>query len=285
MTTPNFSIQVQPALSLADTRITAMANGPKIVGTPLDNDGLWRVVQEWAKANRPHSKLDAFGADWVPMRLQVVNDQVAPSVELQPVAIGHRLVDNSDSDIPQEASVEFSAEVTSEISIGTSRDVTAGVEFTVGVEVGSEFAKTSASTSYSLSTTVGQSKTKSQSFSVSTTEGTSITVPPRQIALIVGLVQKGVLVFEVDIAFRPETYAHCGIGTINASGTKRWDTVNGAQLAPFCGCVRPSDVFPLHLPFASEVSTKVVAPLPNTHPTVIANALQKAVEEYGANNV
>ena len=281
MTIPTFSIQVKPALSLADTRISASANGPKIVGTPLDNDGLYRVLQEWVKANRPSSTFDYFAQDWCPTKLVVVNDRVLPKVELQPVAIGHRLVDNSDSDIPQEASVEFSAEVSGETSIGTSRDVTAGVEFTVGVEVGSEFAKASASTSYSLSTTIGQSQTKSQSFSVATTEGTSITVPPRQIALIVGLVQKGVLTFDIDIAFRPESYATVQVGTKNASGTKRNDILNGNDLAPYCGSVRPSDVFQIRLPFASEVSTKVVAPIPNTHPAVVAYELQKAVKEYG----
>ena len=155
--------------------------------------------------------------------------------------------------------------------------------FTVGVEVGSEFAKASASTSYSLSASVGQTKSESQSFSVSTTEGTSITVPPRQIALIVGLVSKGVLTFDVDVAFRPETYAHCGIGTENASGTRRWDTVNGTDLAPYCAGVRPSDVFSIRLPFASEVTTKVVAPLPSTRPADIADALSKAVGEYQGN--
>ena len=281
MTTPTFSIAVEPALSLADTRITAKATGPKIVGTPLDNDGLYRVLLEWVKSNRPKSTFDYYAQDWVPMRLQVVNDKVAPKVELDPVAIGHRLVDNSDSDIPQEASVEFSAEVTGETSIGTSLDVTAGVEFTVGVEVGSEFAKASASTSYSLSTTVGKSTTKSQSFSVATSEGTSITVPPRQIALIVGLVQKGVLVFDVDIAFRPESYASVQVGTKNASGTPLNDILNGNDLAPYCGSVRPSDVFQIRLPFASEVSTKVVAPLPSTHPAAVAYALRQAVQEYG----
>lgn len=276
----NFLIQVQPALTLADTKISVTAQGPKTSGTPLDNDGLERVCREWAAANRPHSTFYAFGADWVPTRLVVVNDKVAAKVALEPIAIGHRIIDNSDSDIPQEASVDFSAEVTGEISIGTSVEVTAGVEFTVGVEVGSEFAKASASTSYSLTTSVGKSVEKTHSFSVGTTEGASITVPPRQIALIVGLVSKGVLTFDVDIAFRPEAYAHCGIGTENASGTRRWDTVDGIGLAPYCSGVRPSDVLPIQLPFASETTTKVVAPLPSTNPVVIADALHRAVNEY-----
>ena len=278
-----FDIQVEPALSLADTRITAKPVGPKISGEPLDNDGLRRVAQAWAKANYPNSTMYAYGADWVPMRLAVVNDRVAPKVELQPIAIGHRVVDNRDSDIAQGASVDFSAEVTGEVSVGTSREVTAGVQYSVSLEVGSEFAKASASTTYSLSATVGQSKTQSQSFSVSTTEGTSITVPPRQIALIVGLVSKGVLTFDIDIAFRPEAYAHCGIGTVNASGTRRWDTVGGNALAPYCAGVRPSDVFSVRLPFASEVTTKVVAPLASTEPSVVADALAHAVGEYQDN--
>ena len=276
----NFNIQVEPALSLADTRITAQAIGPKIVGTPLDNDGLYRVLLEWVKANRPHSTFDYYAADWVPMRLRVVNDRVAPRIELQPIAVGHRVIDNSDSDIDQEASVDFSAEVTSEVSIGTSVDVTAGVSFTASVEVGSEFAKASASTTYSVSTTVGHSKTESQSFSVSTSEGTKVTVPPYQIALIVGIVSKGILTFDVDIGFRPEDYAHVQVGTKNASGTKRADNLTGKDLAPYCGSVRPSDVLSLRLPFASEVTSKVVAPLPDTQPATVANAIQNAVNEY-----
>ena len=284
MSSLQFQISVEPALSLADTRITAQTVGPKISGEPMDNDGsLWRVAKLWAEAHYPHSTMYAIGADWVPTRLVIVNDQVAPKVELDPIAIGHRIVDNRDSDIAQSASVDFSAEVTGTTSIETSREVTAGVTFTVGVEVGSEFAKASASTSYSLSATVGQSQSKSQSFSVSTTEGTSITVPPRQIALIVGLVSKGVLTFDVDVAFRPETYGHCGIGTENASGTRRWDTVNGTDLAPYCAGVRPSDVFSIRLPFASEVTTKVVAPLASTEPSVVADALAHAVGEYQDN--
>ena len=275
----SFNIKVNPALTLADTRISAQVVGPKISGPSLDNNGLYRVCKEWAKVNRPHSTFAAMAGYWCPTRLKVVNDKVSPKVVLTPIAIGHRIVDNSDSDIDQEASVEFSAEVGGETSIGWSEEVTAGVEFSVSLEVGSEFAKASASTTYSLSSTVGHSSEKSESFSVGTTEGSSVTVPAGQIALLVGLVQKGVLTFEVDVAWRPEDYSHVTVITENASGTRRGDLLHGQDLDPYCGAVFPPDIASISIPFASEAESKVIAPLSDATPTSIDSALHQAISQ------
>ncbi|MCY4259721.1 MAG: hypothetical protein OXC91_05620 [Rhodobacteraceae bacterium] len=283
----DFSISVEPALTLADTRISAAASGTKISGPTLeDAGGLWRILGAWVTAHYPNRVEYAYGGDYVPTRLVVVNDRVAPKVTLAPIAIGHRVVDNSDSDIPQEASVDFSATVGGEASVSWSESVTAGVEFTIGLEVGSEFAKTSASTSYSLSTTVGHDTSQSHSFSVSTTEGDRITVPPGQIALMVGLVQKGTLTFAVDMAYRPETYAHAQVGTILRSDNpndlehahRQWFTLDGSQMAPFCGGILPVTSANIQIPFASEVVTKVVAPLASDSPLAIDKGIRQAIE-------
>lgn len=272
-----FSIQVKPALTLADTRISATAVGKKTVGPAMTVPQLDRVCREWQKVHRPNSTFYALAGYWVPTRLRVVNDRVAPKIQLTPVAIGHRIVDNSDSDIDQEASVEFSAEVGGETTVGWSEEVTAGVEFSVSVEVGSEFAKASASTAYSLSSTVGHSSSKSESFSVGTTEGSSVTVPAGQIALLVGLVQRGTLTFEVDVAWRPEDYAHITVITENQSGTRRGDLLHGPDLAPFCGSVFQSDVARISIPFASEAESKVIAPLADATPASVDAGLRQAI--------
>ena len=275
-----FNISVQPALTLADTRITATTTGPKTVGPPLTVPQLVRICREWARSHRPNSTYYAIAGYWAPTRLVVVNDQVTPQVTLTPTAIGHRLIDNSESDIAQEATVDFSAQVGGETSVGWSEDVTAGVSFSVSLEVGSEFAKASASTTYSLSTSVGHSTSRSESFSVGVTEGSSLTVPPREIALLVGLVQRGTLTFDVDIAYRCEEYAQVTVITENASGTRQADQLKGADLNPFLGAVFRPDIATISIPFASEASSKVVAPLENAQPATIDSALRNAVESF-----
>ena len=217
---PEFVVAVEPALTLADTRFSVRSPADPPRGPKPTGGEIYAALLKWAeKSGLPDIPYPGPGySEYAPAPvLAVIDGEGAARVALKPTAIGHRLVINEDSDIPQHASSDFSATITTEASIGWETSVTAGVQFTVGVEAGGGPVKATASTTYSLSATVGRSTSASRSEAVGTTDGYAAEVPPGENALIIGYLSLGSLQFDVDVG-----WAYSGQLSFDRATAKAW---------------------------------------------------------------
>lgn len=283
---PDFNIAVKPALTLADTTIN-VSRYSRIPGPDMNVE---EAVRRWITKHRPGLQYDGFGSvsgilpAGFPTSLQVIDNIHSKAiVTLTPTAIGHRVVDNSDSDIAQEASVDFSDSLSTESTIGWEASLSLGASFTVGVEVGGEFAKASASSTYSIEASVGRSSSESRSIEVGVTEGEKVEVPPGEIALLVGLLQRGTLTFDVPVSWRPDngqTIVRVFYWDAAKRGPMQITPVTVDDLAAAMGY--RTDIAHVVLPFASEAQSKVIAPLASDTAQAVQEGLREALSQLGA---
>ena len=271
----DFSVHVNPGLSLAETKITI--TGGKSAGTygagkPYDYA---QLAAGWVKQHHPE-----WGKHWGVfsklggMTLKVVDARTTYSIK--PLALSHHVFNNSDSDINATDSAELHSSITNTSSIEFSQSTTVGLS--VSVEVGGDFAKTSATAS--LETTVGKSETKEVSKEIGSSDSVQVDLPPHAVELAVLFLEQGTITLHCVLEY--QLSGELVIGDFS-SRTGEKHTVSASELQEYS--LYPRENFVVSLQFASQSEIKTKTLKDGKEETVkagIKTILEEASNEQGA---
>ena len=240
----------------------ASATGGRGGGIPFPEGGLWANdggAQGWVlKPDGTAYYSDVPGLPGAWSQKKIVSARVI-SIQIQTVLADKDIVFNKDGENPEQSTLTLSSAVEDAVESHWEHTVTEGISVTTGVEVGP--VKAEASLSYQDSWGVGGSK--SHSSSVGSDAQTNFQAEPGQIAMMMGLLKRGVIVAAVDYDFGVEENGgavRCVWYWKHGSSHEGWPVEghdgNGRAVLISEGFVRAQDMCPRPVPNAMVITTQ-----------------------------